>query len=81
MPVFLFRVIELGTARQSATVVVVEGKKIEFFAEFAVVALLCFLEHGEVFVELGLVFESGAVNALELRVVFGAFVVGAGDIR
>ena len=45
------------------------------------VALLRFLEHGEVFVELGLVLEGGAVDALELRVLFVAFVVGAGDVR
>ena len=44
------------------------------------VALLRFLEHGEVFVELGLVLEGGAVDALELRVLFVAFVVGAGDV-
>src|ERR1044072_7809874 len=43
------------------------------------VAFLRFLEHGEVFVELGLVLESGAVNALELRIVFVALVIGAGD--
>src|SRR6476620_9417481 len=43
------------------------------------VALLRFLEHGEVFIELGLVLESGAVNALELWIVLVAFVVGAGD--
>ena len=54
--------------------VVVEGEKFKFFAEFAVVALLRFLEHGEVFVELGLVLEGGAVDALELRVIFVAFV-------
>src|SRR5438067_1361536 len=43
------------------------------------VALLGFLEHGEVFVELGLVLEGGTVNALKLRILFVAFVVGAGD--
>src|SRR3954470_24664911 len=43
------------------------------------VALLRFLEHGEIFVELGLVLEGGAVNALELRVLFVALVRGAGD--
>src|SRR5437763_15028760 len=43
------------------------------------VARLRFLEHSEVFVELGLVLEGGSVNALKLRVVFVAFVVGAGD--
>ena len=45
------------------------------------VALLRFLEHREVFVELGFVLESGAVDALELRVLLVAFVVGAGDVR
>ena len=60
--------------------VVVEGEKLEFFAELAMVALLGFLEHGEVFVELGFVLEGGAVDALELRVLFVAFVVGAGDV-
>ncbi len=44
------------------------------------VALLRFLEHFEVFVELGLVLESGAVNALELRILFVAFVISAGDV-
>src|SRR5947207_347933 len=43
------------------------------------VALLRFLEHREIFVELGLVLEGGAVNALKLRIVFVAFVVGARD--
>src|SRR5256885_8377503 len=43
------------------------------------VALLRFFEHGEVFVELGLVLKSGAVNALKLWILFVAFVVGAGD--
>ena len=45
------------------------------------VAFLRFLQHGEILVERGFVFESGAVNALELRVVFVAFVIGAGDVR
>src|SRR4051794_26580817 len=45
------------------------------------VALLRFLQHGEVFVELGLVLEGSAVDALELRIPLVAFVVGAGEIR
>src|SRR5438874_10353065 len=43
------------------------------------VALFRFLEHGEIFVELSLVLEGGAVDTLKLRVLFVAFVVGAGD--
>ena len=66
--------------RQAGPDVVVEGEKLELFPELAVVALLRLLEHGEVFVELGLVLEGGAVDALELRIVFVAFVVGAGDV-
>src|SRR5882724_985064 len=64
---------------EAGTDVVVEGEELEFFAELAMVALLGFLEHGEVFVELGSVLEGGAVNALKLRIVFVAFVVGTGD--
>src|SRR4051794_39228214 len=53
--------------REAGADVVVEGEKLQFLAELAMVALLRFLEHGKVFVELGLVLEGGAVNALELR--------------
>ena len=42
------------------------------------VALFGFFEHREVGVQLGLVFKRSAVDALELRVLFVAFVVGAG---
>ena len=59
---------------------VIKGEEFQFLAEFAVVALLRFLEHREVFIELSLVLEGGAVDALELRVLFVAFVVGAGDV-
>src|SRR6476646_4613020 len=45
------------------------------------VALLRFLQHGEVFVELSLVLEGSAVDALELRISLVPFVVGAGDVR
>ena len=67
--------------RQSRTDVIVQDKNLQFFAELAMVALLRFLQHGEVFVELRLVFKRGAVNALELRILFVAFVVGACHIR
>ena len=56
-------------------------EKLQFLAELAMVALLRFLEHREVFVELRLVLEGGAVDALELRILFVAFVIGAGHIR
>ena len=44
------------------------------------VALLRLLEHLEVVVQLGLVLERRAVDALELRVSFVALVVRAGDV-
>ena len=45
------------------------------------VALLRLFEHREVGLHLGLVLERGAVDALELRVLLVAFVVGAGHVR
>ncbi len=66
--------------RQAGAYVVVEGEEFEFLAELAVVALFRLLEHGELGVHLGLVFEGGAVDALELRVLLVALVIGAGDV-
>ena len=60
--------------------VVVDDEDLQFLAELTMVAFLRFLEHREVFVELGLVLEGGAVDALELRILFVAFVIGAGDM-
>ena len=60
---------------------VVEGEELQFLAELAVVALLRLLQHREVFVELGLVLESGAVNALQLRILLVAFVISARHVR
>src|SRR6266566_7321259 len=45
------------------------------------VALLRLLEHGEVVIEFLLRFEGSAVDALELRILFVAFIISAGDIR
>ena len=45
------------------------------------VALLRFFEHSEVVVEFLFGFERGAVNALELRILFVAFVVSARDVH
>ena len=45
------------------------------------VALLGFLQHGEVSVKVGPVLEGGAVNALELRVAFVPFIVSACNVR
>ena len=54
----LFQLLDEGGAarepeRQAGADVVVESEKLEFFPKLAMVALLRFLEHGEVFVELG----------------------------
>src|SRR5436305_1619064 len=43
------------------------------------VTLLCYLQHREVVIELLFCFERRAVNALELRIVFIALVIRAGD--
>ena len=47
-------------------------------ADLAVVAAFGLFEHGEVGLHLGLVLEGGAVDALELRVLLVALVIGAG---
>ena len=41
------------------------------------IALLCFLEHREVIIELLFCFERRAVNSLQLRIVFVAFIIRA----
>ena len=61
--------------------IVVEGEQPHLLADLAVVALLRLLQHREVGLHLGLVLEGGAVDALELRVLLVAFVVGAGDTQ
>src|SRR5438270_740004 len=72
-----------GPARQphwqAGADIIVQNKNLEFFAELAMVALLGFLEHGEVVVEFLFRLEGGAVNALELWVLFVAFIVSARD--
>src|SRR5204863_5960312 len=45
------------------------------------VALLCFLQHREILMELRLVLEGRAVDALKLRIFFVAFVIGTRHIR
>ncbi|MFM1944956.1 MAG: hypothetical protein RI897_3938 [Verrucomicrobiota bacterium] len=62
-----------------ADVVGVDGEEAHFGADFSVVASFSFLEHIEVGLELGFIFERGAVDTLELGVIFVSFVVGAGD--
>ena len=65
--------------RQPRADVIVEDEKLEFAPKLAMVALLRFLEHCEVIVEFLFGFERGAVNALELRILFVALVVRARD--
>ena len=66
--------------RQAGADVVVDGEQPHLRADLAMVALLRLLEHREVGLQLGLVLERGAVDALELRILFVALVVGAGDV-
>ena len=63
--------------RQTGADVIVQDKDLQLAAKFAVVALFRFLEHREIFIEFLFRFEGRAVNALELRILFVAFVVGA----
>ena len=55
------------------------AEEIELRAEFAVIAALGFFQAMQVFVEFFLREEGGGVDALQLRVAFLAFPVGAGD--
>src|SRR5207253_2302828 len=64
---------------QTWTDVVVQNKNLQFAPELAMVALFRFLDHREVFIEFLFRFEGRAVNALELRILFVAFVIRAGD--
>src|SRR5438270_9231281 len=72
-----------GAAREpkwkSGADIVVDDINLQLFAELAMIALLRFLEHRKIFVELSFVFEGGAIDALELRVLFVAFVIRARD--
>ena len=68
-----------GPERQSRADEVGEGKEVELYPEFLVVALFRLIEHPEVLVELLFCREGSAVDAGELRVLFVAFPIGAGD--
>src|SRR5207248_10612608 len=61
--------------RQTRANVVIKNEKLELLAELTMVALLCFLEHGEVVVELLFRLEGSTINALKLRILLVAFVV------
>src|SRR5207248_5712064 len=63
--------------RQTRPDIVVEHEKLEFAPELSMVALLRFLEHRKVIIKFLPGFEGCAVNALELRIRFVAFVVRA----
>src|SRR2546430_1904192 len=62
-----------------ADVLGVKGKQTHVRADLTMIAAFCFFEHLEISLELGFVLECGAVNALELRILLIAFVIGAGD--
>ncbi len=64
---------------EPAAGVFLDREEIELGAELAMVALLRFLEHEQIRVELGLRRESRAVDALQHRVVLVAAPVRAGD--
>src|SRR5688500_8214740 len=60
--------------------IIVNCEEFGLRAELAAIALLRVLQHREVGLELRLVLESSAVDALELRVLLVAFVVGTRDV-
>src|SRR3989338_1421967 len=55
------------------------GEESKFLAELAMVAFLCFLEHGKVRIKRVFTLESETVNTCEHGVVFFAAPVGSGD--
>src|SRR5262249_847765 len=57
------------------------AKEVKFAAELAMIAAFGLFEAMEVFVQLFLREECGGIDALELRVTFLAFPVGAGDVH
>src|SRR5207249_7517885 len=67
--------------RQTWPDIVVKNEELQLLTELAMIALFRFLEHGKIIVELLFRSERRAVNALQLRVLFVAFVVGASHIR
>ena len=64
---------------ESLADVIVDRKEAKFLAELAVVACLGLLKLVKVFGEFFLAWESGAVDALELLVLFVAAVIGTCD--
>src|SRR4029077_12315110 len=58
---------------------VLDAKEVQLGAELAMIAALGFFEAMEIFVQLLLREEACRVNALQLRIAFLAFPVGAGD--
>ena len=58
---------------------VLDAEEFELGAKLAMIAALGFLEAMEIFVQLFFCKEAGGINALELRIAFLAFPVGASD--
>ena len=63
--------------RQSWTYVVVKTKQLHLPPELSVISLFCLLEHRKISLHLRLIFKSGTVNPLKLRVLFIALIVSA----
>ena len=71
----------VGQEEREARALVHEREQAELLAELAVVALLGLFDAGQIRIELLLLREAGAVNALEHLAVAVAAPVGAGDAR
>src|SRR5262249_15623568 len=62
---------------QTRSDVIIDYEKLQLLPELAMIALFGFLEHREVIVEFLFRVECGAVNPLQLRILFIPLVVGA----
>ena len=67
----------VGMEEGEAGAFIVHAEDIQLFAQFAVVAFLCFFQHVQIFVQLFLAGEGGAVNTLQHLVLFVAPPVSA----
>src|SRR5437016_104781 len=65
--------------RKSGTYLIIERKYFHLLANLAVVALLCFFKHGEVFIEQRFFWKRNSVDARELLSLFITAPIGSGN--
>ena len=75
MPVLeqgVFKLHALGKEEREAGALVHQRKEAELLADLSMVALLGFLEHGDISIKIGLLFKSGRIDALEHLILLAA---------